>query len=99
MIEKIKVGGLTYSVELVEWETDINGDMQFGLIHKDTTRIELNTLPSEQIQSQTLIHEVMHAVFMEAGLDIVNEEDIVNRVSLILYQVLQDNDLSFIYKK
>jgi hypothetical protein len=94
MIKKIKVGGIYYDVEYKELVSESNA--QLGWCRYDKARIEINNTVNEQVQEQTLIHELTHAMFNEAGIDIENEEDVVNKLGLILHQVLQDNDFSFI---
>lgn len=97
MLDKVKVGGITYDVEYKELEVDDEG-VQLGWCKKTETLIEINNHNiSEQLQEQTLIHEIMHAVFVGAGLE--DEEDTVNRVSLVLHQVLKDNDFSWLRDK
>lgn len=98
MIKELKIGGLNYAIQPVEWDENINGIMQFGLCHKDLTKIEINTNVSEQLQNQTIVHEMLHAVFMEAGIDLDNEEYIVTNLAPVLYQVIKDNDFDFIKK-
>ena len=56
--------------------------------------IEINDKIHKTRQDQTLVHELTHAMFFEAGLE--DEEDLVNRLGLILYQVLKDNDFSWL---
>lgn len=94
MLEKIKVGGIYYDIEYKELLSE--SDTQLGWCRYDKARIEINNTVNEQVQEQTLIHELTHAMFNEAGIDIENEEDVVNKMGLILHQVLQDNDFSFI---
>lgn len=96
MLNKIKVGGLVYDVVPTKWERKDNGELQFGLYNVSDTNILINESISEQVQNQTLIHEMTHAIFYEAGIELDNEEDLVTRISGVLYQILQDNDLSFI---
>lgn len=95
MLKKLKVGGLIYDVVPVQWEENADGDLQFGIFNANKTNILINELISKQVQKQTLIHEMMHAIFFEAGIEVENEEDLVNRISTVLYQVLQDNDFNF----
>lgn len=45
-------------------------------------------------KEQVLIHELLHACIAEAGFD-EQDEDVVNRVSIVLYQVLKDNAFDF----
>jgi len=49
---------------------------------------------SRDKKEQTLLHEMLHACFNEAGFD-EQDEDVVNRLGIVLYQVLKDNNLSF----
>ena len=96
MLNKIKVGGLVYDIVPTKWERKENGELQFGLYNASDTNILINESISEQVQNQTLIHEMTHAIFYEAGIELDNEEELVNRISGVLYQILQDNDFSFI---
>lgn len=48
-------------------------------------------LPKEKKQ-QVAIHEILHAIYNEAGID-EQDEDTINRVAIVLYQVLKTNDL------
>jgi len=49
---------------------------------------------SESKKEQVFVHELVHAMWNEAG---YNEQDdeMVNRLSIVLYQVLKHNDLKF----
>ena len=95
-MKKVKVGGLEYEIKLKDRIlSDDNQDCYGMCIAKDCVIELLNNVPKQR-QDQTLVHEIMHAVFEEAGITDDNEEDIVNRLSLVWYQVLKDNDFSFI---
>ena len=95
MLDKLKVGGLTYDVEFKELEAEEG--VQLGWCKRTQTLIEVNNHNiSEQLQKQTLIHEMTHAIVFEAGLELENEEDAVNRIALVLHQVLKDNDFSWL---
>lgn len=87
--KEIKVGGIKYNVELVDY-IDVAGERNFqGMCHFDKAKIEVLKSLSEQRIEQTLIHELTHAIFYEAGYDEQNE-DMVNRVGLVLHQVVKD---------
>lgn len=92
--KKIKVAGINYQVK----ETDlvvINGSTDYvGSINQARAEIEVLNSLSKTRKEQTLVHEILHACFYEAGFD-EHDEDVVNRVSVVLYQVLKDNDLNF----
>lgn len=97
-VERIKVGGVTYAIERKE-SVEINQDKNYyGVCNFKDTLIQISNTVNEQRQQQTLIHEIMHAVFHEAGIELDNEETVVNQASLVWYQVLKDNDFSFLNK-
>lgn len=97
MIEKIKVGGINYSVKEKDLSDFNNNDsFRMGQCFETKAEIEISErLPTER-KNQTLVHELVHAIFFESGIELENEEEIVNRIGLILYQVLKDNDFSFL---
>lgn len=102
MVDEIKVGGITYNVRITE---DIQGFL-YGSCSDDRSEILISTHPSKSKQEQTLIHELVHAIFNEAGLTdeaedgelYIAEEELVNRIGIVLHQVLTDNDFSFLHK-
>lgn len=96
MMKKVKVGGITYKVkleELVCYE-----GVNLGMCEKAKALITVNNHNvDEQVQKQTLIHEMTHAIIEEAGLEFGDDnETITNQFALVLYQVLKDNDFSWI---
>lgn len=103
MINKIKVGAIDYDVELKEVIEVDNDTGYYGMCHHSEGLIEVSTRHSLQRQHQTLVHELLHAVMHESGLshemDDEEEERLVNRISIVLYQVMKENDLSFLYGK
>ena len=97
MLDKIKIGGIVYDVELKELE--VEQGVQLGWCKRTQTLIEVNNHNiSKQLQQQTLIHEMTHAILFEAGLELENEEDVVNRIALVLHQVLKDNDFGWLHR-
>ena len=96
MLDKIKVGGMVYDVEFKE--LDCTDGVQLGWCDYAKSKIEINNHNvSEQKQEQTIIHEMTHAIIHEAGLDLGDdEEDVVNKVGLVLHQVLKDNDFNWL---
>lgn len=93
---KLKIGGFT-------WQVEENGDVSnegniFGSTHTRTQKIFLEPGLTKQKLEQTLLHEVMHAVWWQSGLskmsfDLNVEETIVHALSMGLYQVFCDNNL------
>ena len=96
MLDKIKVGGIAYDVEFKE--LDSTDGVQLGWCDYAKSKIEINNHNvSEQKQEQTIINEMTHAIIHEAGLDLGDdEEDVVNKVGLVLHQVLKDNDFNWL---
>ena len=87
--EEIKVCGINYKVELVEF-IDVAGERNYqGMCHFDQTKIEILSSLSVQRKEQTFIHELTHAIFYEAGYD-EQDEDMINRVGIALHQVLNE---------
>lgn len=97
MLKKVKVGGVTYKITN-EKNPHMDGAVCYGVCDQKELTITMNSDLNEQRYNQTLIHEIMHAVMDEAGLDLEDEEDIVNRISLVWYQVLTDNRFDFLKK-
>lgn len=85
--KKVKVGGMEYTVEEKEF-VEIDGDKNYlGKVNYVTTQIEvLDNVRKEE----TFVHELLHAIFFEAGYQ-EQEEEMIDRVSKVLYQVLKDN--------
>lgn len=97
MLEKIRVGGIDYDVSVKDLShCDSQGLIRLGNHNEADMKIEISDRLPRQKRNQTFIHEMLHAVVCESGAVIENEEDVVNQMGLVLYQVLRDNDLSFI---
>lgn len=93
MTNKIRVGGIDYTVELVPKLAErhnLYGQVTFGDSH-----IRIDDSLSLTRTNETLIHELTHAIFFEAGYD-DHEEEMVRRIASVLHQVLRDNDFGFV---
>lgn len=95
----IKVGPYTYSVE---YNTDIaHGTDTLGSCHKDTLKIFLDPRLHPLVLEETFLHEALHALCSVSNLDInledgdtkrdVGEEELVSRLSTVLFQFIIDN--------
>ncbi|MCP1355075.1 ImmA/IrrE family metallo-endopeptidase [Aneurinibacillus migulanus] len=93
MIDKVKVAGVDYTIEQADELNNDPGDMGECIYQKALIRIKSNM--SIDKQNQTLVHEILHACIEEAGFS-EQDEDFVNRVGIVLHQVLRDNDFSFL---
>lgn len=98
MLKTIKVGGINYAVEMKDLSTrrDEENGKELGWCVFDEDKIEINEKLTQSRIEQVLIHELVHAIFYEAGLE--QEEDTVNRIGIVLHQVLKDNDFSWMNK-
>lgn len=94
-LENVKIGGLTYAVKKFSDLQGKNGN--WGQIEYKTCEIKLDDSLDEHLEDQTLIHEIVHGIFVEAGY-VEHQEEQVDRISKILYQVLTDNDFSWLQK-
>jgi hypothetical protein len=89
---KVNVAGINYDVK----ETD-NLSLDHGLggqILYEKGLIKIDSSMCEDKKEQIFVHEVLHSIFNEAGYD-EQDEDQVNRLSIVLYQVLKENKLYF----
>lgn len=88
----IKVGGIYYEVREVDY-VEIDGSRDYnGACWYVPLVIEIVRSLSRQKKKSVLVHELTHAIFFEAGFK-QQEEDVIDRVSKILLQVIEDNDL------
>jgi|ERR1035437_1797103 hypothetical protein len=94
---KLKIGGF-------EWEIKENKEVAFegncfGSTHLPSQRIYIDPDSTMQKKEQTLIHEILHALWWQTGLterykktpEI--QEEIIQALGHGMYQVLKDNDL------
>jgi hypothetical protein len=106
MIHIVIIGGMAFTVEEVAdlhmFENQNGMAVKKGLwghITYEDNKIQLEQAMTEQRKHQILIHEIVHGCFNEMGIEKDDEENLVNRLGIILYQVLRDNDFSFIQLK
>ena len=90
--KKVNVAGIELDVREVE---GINERFNvLGQVNYDKGLIELDSAICKTKKEQVFIHEVLHACFNEAGYD-EQDEGMINRVGIVLYQVLKQNKLYF----
>jgi hypothetical protein len=90
--ESIRIGGVEYAVRYAENVRIVN-DIVYGMIDYDKCEITLSTTDGNSIQHQciTLWHEILHGIRNHNGMEIEDEEKIVDMFAKGIYQVLQDN--------
>lgn len=97
----------TFKVLGFDWKISENADVAFegnvyGTTHHQTQQVFIEPKLSLQKQEQTILHELMHAIWWQSGLgkrydkeQTKIEEEVVHTLSMGLYQVLKDNNLTF----
>lgn len=90
--QTIKIAGIGYEVKEVE-----NLEDQFNLLGqilytRGIIQLEKNLPPDRKVQ--VFVHEVLHGIFFEAGYE-EQDEEMIDRVAKVLYQVLKDNNIVF----
>lgn len=87
MIDKVKIGGTDYQVQLVERLKD---DELYGDIDHMTSRIRINSGATAACQEVTLWHEIVHGILAHAGYE-KHSEPMVIAIAYGVCQVLRDN--------
>ncbi len=95
--QKLKVGGLFYTVQSVPARDTAKGYNSLGLTNHNTLEILIDNSLSKEKQELTFLHEILHTCFDHSGMNVdyepEEEEKIVNRLSNALYMVLSENDI------
>ena len=96
--EKIKIGGIVYSVRVSSETLVLDGKECSGIIDYDNAIIKINNNRSEQKMLQTFWHEVFHGIIRERNFcpKDVDEETLVDEMAIALHQIIIDNPNLFI---
>jgi hypothetical protein len=87
----IRIGGVDYEIRDVDNLND-GVNVCYGHISFEDSVIELHSKnQNHQKRCVTLWHEILHGIAEHAGLDIENEERVIDVLAKGIYQVLQDN--------
>jgi hypothetical protein len=96
--KQVKIGGFLWTIEEND-KVSIEGNV-FGSTHCVKQRIFLDPNETQQKKEQCLLHEIMHAIFWQTGLnerikkpEHLTEEELIQALSFGVYQVLKDNNL------
>lgn len=99
--KKIKVGGTVYTIEVIDYDGDCAdyAGMHEGLISRIRLTHSIDGIPKkEPIILEVLLHEIIHAVdFVYMGY--ILSEEVVEKLTSNLFQVLSDNDLKLFDKR
>lgn len=85
--KKLKVGGVIYKIKHVNVSSVGSGPI--GSFSSDCSEIEIRKGLEKQQEELTLLHELIHALFIHC--DINQDEHKVELLSQALYMVIKDN--------
>lgn len=98
---KVRIGLIDYDVELKPCKEISKKESLQGRARATECLIEVGSDMNQQRQIETFIHEALHMVYYEAGLE--NDRDNVhkelNPLCNILTRMLQENDFGWIYRE
>ena len=90
--KSVRIGGVEYEVR---YEPNLRHDnnLCYGAISYDNSVITLSETDGtgHQMRCITLLHEILHGIRNHAGIEIEDEETVVDMFARGMYQVLQDN--------
>lgn len=90
--ESIRIGGIEYGIENGVHDLNDGQHLLYGEINYRESKIRISDVcKSHEMRCITLLHEILHGIREHNGMEIENEERIVEMYSKGLYQVLQDN--------
>lgn len=88
----VRIAGVEYKIEYVPYLN--NGEnLAYGYISYDDCAIQLSDTAGTAHEKRcvTLWHEILHGIRESNGMEIENEEAVVDMFARGIYQVLQDN--------
>lgn len=88
----VRIGGVEY--EVIDNVSGLNDGQNVlaGEINYNDSVIRLNeVVAGHQMKCITLWHEILHGIRNHAGIEIADEETVVELFARGVYQVLQDN--------
>lgn len=90
--DSIRIAGVEFKVELVP-NLNNGTNLAYGHIDYENSVISLSSTngTEHQRRCQILWHEILHGIRENNGMEIENEEAIVDMFAKGIYQVLQDN--------
>jgi len=94
MPREVTILGLKYKVELVEVVSKYLP--RIGEINYIEQVIRIDSTLSEERKQQTLLHEILHGICEQLGLDeINNDEKAISAISIALHQVMTELSFDF----
>ena len=90
----IKIGSKEYEI-IYQHPVEVDGEETWGLCDYAQCKILIDTEICEQMQFNSLIHELVHAVLYEMGNKLHTNEPFTEALSNMLAQVIIDNRDSY----
>ena len=88
----VRIGSCDYKVEQTDNTLVLENKVCYGVIDYDKHLIELKRdLGDKQQMELTFLHELFHGMVRERGLELDNEELVVDELAKVLHQVIRDN--------
>lgn len=90
--ESVRIGGVEYPIVYVAHLND-GVNLAYGHIDFENCVIELSETCGTAHEKRCLIlwHEILHGIRQHSGIEVENEEEVVDMFARGIYQVLQDN--------
>ena len=98
-MKKIKILNKTYKIKYTDEDLYFLGQKCYGQLNKVSNTITINTGVNKEQIKETLLHEILHAIYCEFSLkDEDKEEEIVTLMARGLRTICIDNDLEDLFK-
>jgi hypothetical protein len=95
---EMKIGRVIYTISLDKDDYLDAGGLLGEVDYASLTIFVKSDIPTVR-QQQVLLHEAAHAMLYELGYEQYNEENLIRPLEMGLYQILSDNDFTFLYQK
>jgi hypothetical protein len=89
-LDSLKIGAIRYKVAYVPSLQD-DGRPLDGQINHDSAEIHIEANMNQQVKVQTLLHEIIHGIEVQAGRRRELKEPMVDALAFGIYQVMRDN--------
>lgn len=88
----VNVDGIDYTI-VMDSAPILDNAVCYGIHSGKSSEIILNSSEdiSYQMRCITLWHEILHAIILNRGIKVENEEEVVEQISRGVYQVIQSN--------
>jgi hypothetical protein len=93
--DKVKIGCYEYEVTQQSEPLILDAHEMCGVISYENNTIRLNNKRSAQRIEQTFWHEVIHGICYDRGLEINDDENVVEELAKGFYQFIKDNKQIF----